>query len=149
MKLEFSRQMFEKYLNTKFNKNPPSGRRAVPCGRTARWTCTHNTRLTVAYCNSANMPKTKNFGNNPLGFYKWTGGKNFNKQQIQCYSAVSDFTAGHHIKPKCLLFRNDPIQINNFVLLVHKMKLGTPSSHASQTQKHSEHVLMWTILKGV
>jgi len=69
-------------------------------------------------------------------------GRIFNIMQIQCYSAVSDFAAGHHKKSKCLLFRKDPIQIPNFVLLVHETKLGTPSSHASQTQKHSAHVLM-------
>jgi len=34
MKLEFSRQTFEKYSNIKFNENPFSGSRAVPFGRT-------------------------------------------------------------------------------------------------------------------
>jgi len=34
MKLEFSQQIFEKYINIKFHCNPPSGRRVVPCGRT-------------------------------------------------------------------------------------------------------------------
>jgi hypothetical protein len=34
MKLEFSGQIFEKYSNIKFHKNPSSGSRVVPCGRT-------------------------------------------------------------------------------------------------------------------
>jgi len=34
MKLEFSGQIFEKYSNIIFNKNPSSGSRVIPCGRT-------------------------------------------------------------------------------------------------------------------
>ena len=33
MELEFSRQIFEKYSNTKFHENPSSGSRDVLCGR--------------------------------------------------------------------------------------------------------------------
>jgi hypothetical protein len=36
MKIEASRQIFEIYSNIQFHENPPSGRRAVPCGRTDR-----------------------------------------------------------------------------------------------------------------
>jgi len=36
MKLEFSRQIFEKYSNVKFHENPSSGSRAVPCGQRDR-----------------------------------------------------------------------------------------------------------------
>jgi len=32
VKLEFSRQFFEKYSNTNFHANPSSGNRVVPCG---------------------------------------------------------------------------------------------------------------------
>jgi len=34
MKIEFSLQIFEKYSNIKFNENPSSGSRNVPCGCT-------------------------------------------------------------------------------------------------------------------
>ena len=34
MKLEFSRQIFEKCINIKFHKNPSSVSRVVPCGLT-------------------------------------------------------------------------------------------------------------------
>ena len=34
MKLEFSRQIIEKYSNIKFRENVPCGSRVVPCGRT-------------------------------------------------------------------------------------------------------------------
>jgi len=33
MKLEFSRQTFEKYSNIKFHENPSIWSRGVPCGR--------------------------------------------------------------------------------------------------------------------
>ena len=36
IKLEFSRQIFEKYSNIKFHENPYSGSRFVPCGQTDR-----------------------------------------------------------------------------------------------------------------
>jgi hypothetical protein len=34
IKLEFSRQNFEKYSSVKFNENPSNGSRVVPCGQT-------------------------------------------------------------------------------------------------------------------
>ena len=52
MKNEFSRQIFEKSLNTKFHENPSSGSRVVPCGRTD-W---HMTKLVVAFRNFAERP---------------------------------------------------------------------------------------------
>jgi len=42
MKLEFSRQIFEKYSNIKFHKNPSSWSRVVPCRRTDRRTESNN-----------------------------------------------------------------------------------------------------------
>jgi len=48
MKLEYSRQIFEKYSNIKFHENPFIGRPVVPCGRTD----THdevNSRLSKFY----------------------------------------------------------------------------------------------------
>jgi hypothetical protein len=51
MKFEFSRQIFEKYANIKFHKNPSSGSRVVPCGQTDM------TKLRVAFRNFANAPK--------------------------------------------------------------------------------------------
>jgi len=43
MKLEFSRQIFDKYSKTKFHWNLSCGSRFVPCGRTNR----HMTKLIV------------------------------------------------------------------------------------------------------
>jgi hypothetical protein len=51
MKLEFSRQIFEKYSDIKFHENPFSGSRVVPCG------LTDMTKLTVAFRNFANAPE--------------------------------------------------------------------------------------------
>ena len=57
MKLEFSRQIFEKYSNIKFHENPSSGSRGVSCGRTDRHRQTDMKKLTVAFRSSANAPK--------------------------------------------------------------------------------------------
>jgi hypothetical protein len=50
MKLEFSRQIFEKYSNIKFHENPSSGSRIVSCG----WTDMAN--LVVTFRSFANAP---------------------------------------------------------------------------------------------
>jgi hypothetical protein len=59
MKLELSRQIFEKYSNMKFHKNPISGSRVVPCGRTDGRTDreTDMTKLIVASRNFAKAPE--------------------------------------------------------------------------------------------
>jgi hypothetical protein len=52
MKIEFSRQIFEKKSSSvKFHQNPSIGSRAVPCGRTDM------KKLIVAFRNFANAPK--------------------------------------------------------------------------------------------
>ena len=52
MKLELSRQIFEKYPNIKFHENPFDGSRVVPCGQTGKQT--DMTELIVAFRNFAN-----------------------------------------------------------------------------------------------
>jgi hypothetical protein len=42
MELEFSRQIFEKYSNVKFNENPSSGSRIVPFEQTGGLTDRHD-----------------------------------------------------------------------------------------------------------
>jgi hypothetical protein len=54
MKLEFSKQIFEKVSNIKFHQNPYSGSRVVPCRRTDGQT---DMELIVAFRNFANAPK--------------------------------------------------------------------------------------------
>jgi hypothetical protein len=51
MKLEFFRQIFEKYSNIKFNENMPNGSRVFPCERIDGWTYEQtdiHTKLIVA-----------------------------------------------------------------------------------------------------
>ena len=60
MKLELSRNVFEKVSYTKFQQNPSGGSRVVPCGRTEGRTDV--TKLTVAFCNFAKAPKNKTGG---------------------------------------------------------------------------------------
>jgi len=55
MKLEFPRQIFQKYSNFKFHENPSSGSRVVSCGQTDGQT--DMTKLIVAFRNFANAPK--------------------------------------------------------------------------------------------
>jgi len=61
MKLDFSRQFFEKYSDNKFHENPSSGSRVVPCGqahgRTDWWK--DITKLTVALRNFAKAPNNE------------------------------------------------------------------------------------------
>jgi hypothetical protein len=60
MKLWFSRHIFEKYTNIKFNENPSGGNGVFPCGQTDERTDgrTDMTKLIVALRNIANAPKT-------------------------------------------------------------------------------------------
>ena len=55
MKFEFSRQIFEKSSNIKFNENPFSGSRVVQCGRT-------DMKLIVDNRNFANASLKKTVG---------------------------------------------------------------------------------------
>jgi len=55
MKLEFSRQFFEKYSYIKFHENPSRGRRVVACGQMDGQT--GMTKPIVAFCSFANAPK--------------------------------------------------------------------------------------------
>ena len=52
MKLEFSWQIFKKFLYIKFYENPSSGNQVVPWGQTDIM------KLVVTFCNFANVPKT-------------------------------------------------------------------------------------------
>jgi len=52
MKLKFSEHIFEKYINTKFHKNPSSGNQVVPCGRAEGRTDMR--KLIVAFHNFVN-----------------------------------------------------------------------------------------------
>ena len=59
MKLEFSRQVFEKYSNIKFHENLSSGSRVIPCRQTDSQpdTWTDMIKLTVTFRNFAIAPK--------------------------------------------------------------------------------------------
>jgi len=59
MKLEFSRQILDKFSNIKFYENPSSGSRVVPCGRTDM------SKLTVAFRNFVRAPKNEKFNLKP------------------------------------------------------------------------------------
>ena len=52
VKLEFCRQIFEKFSNIKLRKNPSSGSRDVPCGQED----TVIAKLTAAFRDFANAP---------------------------------------------------------------------------------------------
>jgi hypothetical protein len=60
IKLEFSRQIFEKHSNIKFRKNPSNGSRVFPCekmdGRTDKFD-----EANIAFRNFVNTPKMTYF----------------------------------------------------------------------------------------
>jgi hypothetical protein len=56
MKLDISREIFEKYSNIKFHENPSSGSRVLPCRQTEDGQ-TNIMKLMVASCNLANAPQ--------------------------------------------------------------------------------------------
>ena len=60
MKLEFSRQIFEKYSNINFHENPSGGSRVVPCGRT------DGTRISEQslFANFVKAPKNETYSGN-------------------------------------------------------------------------------------
>jgi len=60
MKLEFQRQIFEKYSKIKFHENPSSGSRVVPWGRA------DITTLIVAFRSFANAPTNAKQQNCPF-----------------------------------------------------------------------------------
>jgi len=55
MKLEYSRQIFEKHSNIKFHENPYKGSRIAPCGCTDEQT--DMTKLTLAFRSFEHAPK--------------------------------------------------------------------------------------------
>jgi hypothetical protein len=56
MKLEFSRQIFEKYSDKTNHENPFSGRQIIPCGRMDE--LIDRTNVMVAFRNFTNASKT-------------------------------------------------------------------------------------------
>jgi len=59
MQNEYSRQISEKYSDTKFHENPPRGSRVVSCGHTDGRTVsqTDMMKLTAAFSNFSNASK--------------------------------------------------------------------------------------------
>jgi len=57
MKVEFSRQIFDKHSTVIFHENPPSGSGVVPYGRTDGRTERYMTKLIVAFCGFTNARK--------------------------------------------------------------------------------------------
>jgi len=72
MKLEFSRQFFEKGSSTKFLENPFSGSRVAPRGLTDR--LKDMTKTTVAFRNFVNAPKNMIQSGRKLSHKSWTAG---------------------------------------------------------------------------
>jgi hypothetical protein len=57
MKLEFSRQVFEKSLNIKFHQNLYHGSQVIPCRQADRWM--DMTKLIVAVYSFVTVPKNE------------------------------------------------------------------------------------------
>jgi hypothetical protein len=61
IKIDFSRQIFEKYSNIEFHENPSNGIQVVPCGRTDR----RHDKVIVALPNFTNVLKNGVFWEEP------------------------------------------------------------------------------------
>ena len=76
MKLEFSRQIFEKYSNIIFHENPSSGSRVDPCGRMDGWMDRRRTnmkKLIVAFRNFAKVAENLKLVKRNIMFGKING----------------------------------------------------------------------------
>jgi len=62
IKPEFSRQIFGKYSNTKFQENPLIGSRVVPCGQTDRQTWRSQQSLFAKFANTPQNRKKQGKG---------------------------------------------------------------------------------------
>jgi len=72
MKVDFPRQILEKYSKTKFHENPSSRCRVIPCGETDGRKDRHD-KINSSFCNFANSSKNEqlNYGkNNGLKFFR-------------------------------------------------------------------------------
>ena len=67
MKLEYFRQVLEKYSKMKFHENPSNGSRVVPCGQTDWQTAMK--KPIVAFLNYANAPNQQYIEDHLLHFY--------------------------------------------------------------------------------
>jgi len=87
-KLEFGGYIFEKYSNIKFNENPYSGSRVVPCVQTDGRS--NMTKLIVAFRNFATGPK-----NTCCEFRMMLVPLLYSKVSIQMCAVMIDFTCLH------------------------------------------------------
>jgi len=77
MKLDFSRQTFEKSLIIKFPESLSSGSRVVPCGQTGK-------KLTAFFFNFSNAPKKKRIMQK--NYIKGTSNLTFSKEGLRSRS---------------------------------------------------------------
>ena len=80
MLLEFSRQIFEKYFNIKFDENTPSGSRVVPYGRTDGQT--DMKKLTDFFRNFAKAPKIEWIGDHNINYATITS---ITRKRVTCF----------------------------------------------------------------
>ena len=59
MKLQFSQQVFEKYLKIRFNENPSNGSQALPCKRMDGQR--DMTKLIVTFCKTVRQNKSAEY----------------------------------------------------------------------------------------
>jgi hypothetical protein len=89
MKLEFPRQILEKYSNIKFHENPSSRSRVVPCGRTDM------TKLTVGFRNFANAPQRRH----TACHYKWVTVRKMGTRECKKITKGSITDSIHWVQP--------------------------------------------------
>ena len=121
MKHEFSQQIFEKYLHTKFHQNTSSGSRVVPCGRTDRQMdttkishrfshfCERDRKRTSAGITvKPTKRNSKMFNNSVLGRHSVVPNAPLSKYAIlvcrqACQSSLCHHVASSGIRKSCVL----------------------------------------------
>ena len=90
MKLEFSGQILEKYLNIEFHENPSSGSRVVPCGQTDGGS---DMKLIVAVRSCAKAPNISLYRSPSMRF------AGLDRQQVKGFGCLT-CAVGERLLPK-------------------------------------------------
>jgi hypothetical protein len=113
MKLEFYGQIFEKYLNIKFNENPSSGSRVVLCGQTDGES---DMKLIVAVRSCAKAPYNSLYRSPNMRFAGLDG------QQVKRFGCLT-WAIGERLLPKT----SHPIYLSSIRMPSSVLRLGLQS----------------------
>jgi hypothetical protein len=121
MKLEFSGQIFEKYLNIKFHENPSIGSQVVPCGQTDGGS---DMKLLIVAVRSCANAHNKSLYRSPN-----TGFAGLDRQQVKRFRCLK-CAVGERLLPKTsspIYSILIPTSLSRLGLQSGRLPLGCPS----------------------